>query len=250
MEGHAGRMAAKDQKRSRCTGEADLELLRRYQRGDEEALNELLKSHDHLIRFWVRKALAVVPTANREDVIQEAQIGFYQAAAEFNVSENADFHTQARNYIKRAVYKSSAVRPVTRTLYKNYTKVMQAQARLIKKLNREPTLEELGAEAELSVRQVDTALNVIAAFPFPLEEAEEYQASEDPYQTQFFNDAISRLSSGDADIIMRYHFYGQTDPEIAADLGLATGTVKMRRHRAESKLRDIISLEGDRKDGT
>jgi|ERR1044071_4458780 RNA polymerase sigma factor (sigma-70 family) len=243
-------MEAETQNNSRCTVAADLKLLRRYQRGDEEALNELLKSHDHLIRFWVRKALAVVPTANREDVIQEAHIGFYQAAAEFNVSDNADFHTQARNYIKRAVYKSSTVRRVNRTLYKNYTKVMQAQVRLIEKLNRAPTLEELGAEAKLSVRQVDTALNVIAAFPFPLEEAEGYQASEDPYQTQFFNEAISILNSYDADIIIRHRFYGQTDPEIAADLGLATGTVKMRRHRAESKLRDIISVEGDRKDGT
>jgi len=243
-------MEVENQKNSTCTVAADLELVRRYQSGDEEAINELLKSHDHLIRFWVRKALAVVPSANREDVIQEAQIGFYQAAAKFNVSEDADFHTQARNHIKRAVYKSSAVRRVSRTLYKNYTEVMKAQARLIKKLNREPTLEELAAEAKLSVRQVDTALNVIAAFPFPLEEAKGYQASEDPYQTQFFNEAISILNSDDADIIIRHRLYGQTDPEIAADLGLATGTVKMRRHRAESKLRDIISVEGDRKDGT
>jgi RNA polymerase sporulation-specific sigma factor len=243
-------MEAETQKNSRCTAEADLELLSRYQAGDEEALKELLKSHDHLTRFWVRKALAVVPTANREDVIQEARIGFYQAAAKFNVSENADFHTQARNSIKRAVYKSSAIRRVSRTLYKNYTEVMKAQARLIKKLNREPTLEELAAEAKLSVRQVDTALNVIAAFPFPLEEADAYLAIGDPYDTQLLKNAIGKLSADDAEVIRRHHFYGQTDPEIAANLGLATGTVKMRRHRAESKLRDIISGEGDRKDGT
>jgi RNA polymerase sigma factor (sigma-70 family) len=243
-------MEVENQKNSTCTVAADSELVRRYQGGDEEAIDELLKRHAHLIRFWVRKALAVVPSANREDVIQEARIGFYQAAENFKVSEDADFHTQARNYIKRAVYKSPAVRRISRTLYKNYTEVMKAQARLIKNLNREPAIEELAAEAKLSVRQVDTALNVIAAFPFPLEEAEEYQASEDPYQTQFLNEALSMLNSDDADIIIRHRFYGQTDAEIAADLGLATGTVKMRRHRAENKLRDIISAEGDRKDGT
>jgi hypothetical protein len=30
---------------SRCTVEADLELLNRYQDGDEDALDDLLKSH-------------------------------------------------------------------------------------------------------------------------------------------------------------------------------------------------------------
>jgi hypothetical protein len=53
-------MEVENQKNSTCTVAADLELVRRYQSGDEEAVNELLKSHDHLIRFWVRKALVVV----------------------------------------------------------------------------------------------------------------------------------------------------------------------------------------------
>jgi RNA polymerase sigma factor (sigma-70 family) len=240
-----------ENKNSRCTVEADLELLRRYQSGDEQALVDLLKGHYGLIRFWVRKVLAVVPSANREDVIQEARIGFFTAATDFNVSKGDDFHTQARNYIKRAVYKSREVRRrVKRTLWKNYDEVIKAQDRLIIKLNRAPTLEELAAEAKLSVRQVDTALNVIAAFPFPLEEADGYLAIEDPYQSQLIRDALNSLDSASAHVIIRYYFYGQTDPEIAEDLGLPAGTIKMRRHRAEKKLRDIISGKGDRKDGT
>lgn len=234
---------------SRCTAEADLELLRRYQGGDEDALDDLLQSHRGLIRFWVRKVLEVVPSANREDVLQEARIGFFTAARDFNFSENDDFHTQARNHIKRAVYKSREVRRrVKRTLWKNYDAVIQAQDRLLKKLNRAPAIEELAEEAKLSVRQVETALNVIAAFPFPLEEANEHFAIEDPYQSQLIRDVLNKLDWADAHVIIRYYFYGQTDPEIAEDLGLSPGSVKMRRHRAEKKLRDIIS-EGDRKHG-
>jgi RNA polymerase sporulation-specific sigma factor len=236
---------------SRCTVEADLELLSRYQDGDEDALDDLLKSHYRLIRFWVRKVLAVVISANREDVLQEARIGFFTAAREFKVPENGDFHTHARNRIKKAVYDSRAVRRrVKRTLWKNYDAVIQAQDRLLLKLNRAPALEELAEEAKLTVRQVDTALNVIAAFPFPLEEADEHFTIEDPYQTHLIRDSLNKLDWADAHIIIRRYFYGQTDPEIAENLGLSTGAVKMRRRRAEKKLRDIMSAEGDRKDGT
>ena len=240
-------MAAEDQKRSRCAGEADLELLRRYRNGDKEALAALFEGHYGLIYYWVKQVLVALPWANRDDIRQEALIGFWEAIETFDTSGDGDFHLEARNCVKRKIFESSEVRIVSRTLYEHYRKVIDAQNNLMKKLNRMATLEELAREAGLSVNQVNTALNVAAAFPFPLEEADGQLTSEEPYQSQLISDAMKRLDADELDIIIRYYFYGQTDSEIAKDLGMSAGAVKMARHRALEKLRDIISGEGGAK---
>src|SRR5215204_3699694 len=165
-------MAANDQKRSRCAGEADLELLKRYQSADEEAVSALLKGHYGLIYYWVSKVLLGIPWANRDDIMQEALIGFWDAAKTFDTSGDGDFHTEARNCVRRKIFASKEVRVVNRTLYEHYREVTAAQNNLQEKLNRMPTVEELAREAGLSENQVNTALNVIAAFTLPIEEAD------------------------------------------------------------------------------
>lgn len=246
-------MAAKDQKKSSCAGEADLELLRRYQNGDEQALVALFKGHYvFLIYPLIRKALVANLRAKRDDIRQEALFGFWEAAKTFDTSGSGDFHTEAWNCVRRKIYESKEVRIVGRTLYKHYRKVMDAQDNLMKKLNRMPTLKELAREAGLSVNQVNTALNVIAAFPLPLEEADGHLASEDPYQSHSISDAMIQLAAVDpvgVDILIRHYYYGQTDGEIAKDIGMSPEDVKTARHRALKKLRDIISGKGGRKDG-
>jgi RNA polymerase sporulation-specific sigma factor len=242
-------MAVKDQKRSSCADEADLELLRRYQNGDEEALVALFKSHYGLIYSWVNQVMRAIPRANRDDIRLEALVGFWEAARTFDTSGNVDFHMEARNCARRKIFESSEVRIVKRTLYEHYRKVMDAQNNLMKKLNRMPSLEELAQEAGLSVNQVNTALNVTAVFTAPLEEADEHLAREDPYQSQLISDALNQLDSDDPEIIIRFYFYGQTDSEVAKDMGKTRGAVKTARHRALEKLRDIIMSEGGLRDG-
>ena len=67
-------MEPKNQQKTGCTVESDLELVRRFQNDDQEALVALLDVHRRLIKFWIRKVLA---WADRDDVMQEAIIGFF-----------------------------------------------------------------------------------------------------------------------------------------------------------------------------
>jgi RNA polymerase sigma factor (sigma-70 family) len=239
-------MAAEGQKKTICTVETDLELVRRYQNGDEQALDELLEVHRRLIKFWVRTVWA---WAEREEVMQEANIGFSKAANEFDVSKHGDFHDHARACVMRGIYESRAIMPVRRTLYEHYRLVIKAQDTLLRKLDRIPTLEELSKETGLSVNQVETALNVIAAFWLPLEEEDELaikepSKSEDPYQSLLIEAALKQLTEDEAQIIILYYFYGQTDREIGRVLNKSEDAVKMARRRALEKLRAIISGEG------
>ena len=231
----------------RCTFEADLRLVKRHRDGDLQALDDLFQLHRRLILFWIRR---VWSWADREEVMQEVKIGLSKAAMEFDVSKNDDFHGQVRSCVMNAVFNSRAVMPVRPTLYKHYREVLKAQDKLMRELDRRPTLKELSEAAELSEKQVETALNVIAAFPFPLE-AEDGQLAieepyqiEDPYQSQLIKDALKQVSKYDVMLIIRFYYYGETDSEIGADLGKSDGAVKMARTRALEKLRDIISPEG------
>lgn len=239
-------MEAESQKKT-CTFEGDLELVRRHQNADPQALDDLFRVHRRLLMYWVRK---VWRRADREEVLQEVIIGLSRAAMEFDAAKTDNFHGQVRSCVMKTVYESKAVMPVKRTLYQNYRRVIAAQDALLEKLDRKPTIKELSEAAELSVKQVENALNVIAAFPFPLEDEdgqlaieEPYQV-EDPYQSQLIKDALKQLGSDDAHVIIRYYYYDETDPEIAAGLGKSKDAVKMMRTRALEKLRAIIEGEG------
>jgi RNA polymerase sporulation-specific sigma factor len=241
-------MTVENQKRSSCA-EADLELLRRYQNGDETALSALLEVHYGLLMHWVGLVRDIAPWANPDDLLQEARIGFYEAAEKFDFSRNSNFHTWARISSIGGMFDSREVRRVKRTLQENYGKVIDAQDELMKKLDRRPTLEELSKKAKLSVKQVETALNLIAVFTLPLDEAEGYLAIEDPYQSQLLGDALNQLTANQSDVIIRRYFYEQEFGEIAKALGKSVGAVKELHKRGIKKLRDIIFGEGDRKDG-
>src|SRR3954471_5652514 len=158
-------MKEDDEPKPESTVDTDLELVRRSQNGDQEAMALLMERHMGLITTWVSK----LRWANPDDIKQEANIGFYYAVREFDLSQDSDFLDKARTYIKRAIYESKAVMPVNRTAYRRYRKVLRIQDELLQRLGRMPTLEELSTEAELSVKQVENALDVIAALPLRVE---------------------------------------------------------------------------------
>ncbi len=254
-------MEAENQKKSRCTIESDLELLKRYQNGDQEALDDLVSSHLGLIYFWVGKVVRKIRWVSREDLRQEGCVGFIEAAKKFDISKNDDFHSKARELsreaVKASLFRSSEVGFIKRHLYRNCRKVVKAIDELSIELDRRPTHEELAERTKLTERQVNNAMDVIAALPFLLQseereervEVEDLHQFEDPYEAQQIKDALKQLGRHEALVIIRFHFYGQTDSEIAKDLRRSTAAIKMARRRAEQKLRAIIFAEEFEKDG-
>jgi len=264
-------MEPKNHKNPRCTIDEDLALLRRYQNGDQEALTELVDRHLGLIHYWVDKILPAVPWVDREDLMQQAQIGFIRAAKKFKRFDPSHnyLHAYADRWVRGAIYQSAEVRIVKRTLYDNYRNVIDKREELVRELERSPTLEELSVRTQLSKKQVDNALNVIAAFPLLLEERDEYQLVENRDESSFglpseeedgrdatdnqvespLQDAINQLSSYAAEVIIRYYYRAHTDRQIAQDLGKSTKAITMQRRRALQRLREILAYRNST-DGT
>src|ERR1051325_258362 len=99
-------MEAENRKKPRCTVKADLELLRRYWKNDQQALDKLMSGHIGLIYFWVGKVLRRVNWADPDDLRQEGCVGFIEAAQKYETSQHVNFHSFARVSVRAAVYRS------------------------------------------------------------------------------------------------------------------------------------------------
>ena len=224
--------------------------MRRYQDGDEQALNDLLQLHEELIMFWARKVGSV---ADRDDVMQEGRIGFMKAAQKFDLSKTVNFHAYTRRWVRTGIFESATIRRINRTLFSHHREVQLAQNNLMQELNRMPTLNELSEATQLSIKQVENALDVIAAFPVPLEAIDDRLAIEESsqieaaYQSELIIDAIDKLNPEQQEVIVRSYFYAQTPAEIASSLRKSEAAIKLARKRALTKLRNIISGEEVRK---
>jgi RNA polymerase sigma factor (sigma-70 family) len=243
-------MKADNQKSSNCTAESDLELLRRFKKGDERAFVALLDGHMGYLRHWVRLVLEKASWANPDDLLQEARIGLYEAAEKFDLSRKGNFHAWARKSCMGRMFDSREVQLVKETPYKKHRKVVKAHDRLMKELNRNPTLEELSDETNLSVKQVETALDLITPFKLSLDEAKGKLTFEDPYELQLISDAFNQISPDYAEVLILHHLLEQTYRQIAKAMGRSEDAIKKLHQRARKQLKDIIYGEGDRKDGT
>lgn len=77
--------------------------------------------------------------------------------------------------------------------------------------------------------------------PVPVAEPEDDGASAPPAPGAVdVRQALRLLSELDQRLMLRFYWAGQADHEIARDLGMPLGTVKIRLHRARMRLHDVL----------
>ena len=134
-------------------------LIKRAQAGEKESREVLIEQNLGLVHHIVKRFLNRGYEA--EDLFQIGVVGLIKAIDKFNTSFEVKFSTYAvpliAGEIKRFIRDDGMVK-VSRTLKENGIKIKYARERLNMQLNREPTLEEVAKEAELSVEEVVLAM--------------------------------------------------------------------------------------------
>lgn len=134
-------------------------LIKRAQAGEKEAREVLIEQNLGLVHHIVKRFLGRGYEA--EDLFQIGVIGLIKSIDKFNMSYEVKFSTYAvpliTGEIKRFIRDDGMVK-VSRTLKENGMRIKYARERLNNKLNREPTLEEIAAEAALSREEVVLAM--------------------------------------------------------------------------------------------
>lgn len=234
-----------------------MELLKRAKKGDPKAKDELVSLNLGLVWSIVKRF------NNRgyelEDLFQIGSIGLLKAIDKFDFTYNVKFSTYAvpmiMGEIRRFLRDDSPIK-VSRSLKELSVKVQKAREAMVKSLNREPTVNELAKQLNISTEdlmmvmessQAPISLNDVV---FEDEGAPLYyidQLTDDEInQNQWLDkmalkEALSKLKKEERQIIFLRYFKDKTQMEVATALGMTQVQVSRMEKKVLNKIKDLIS---------
>ena len=145
------------------TREEERELARRKDAGDDAARRRLIESNLRLVMSVARNyARADVPLL---DLIQEGNLGLMRAVEKFDYKLGYKLSTYATWWIRQSITRAlvDQGRTIRLPLHvaEDVRKLLRSRRQLAQKLNREPTLPELAADANHSEERVRELLALI-----------------------------------------------------------------------------------------
>ena len=238
-------------------GEMDT-LLRKSKAGDGSAREILIEGN-------LRLVLSVIQRfdkrgENPDDLFQVGCIGLIKAIANFDPDKNVRFSTYGvpmiAGEIRRYLRDNSAIR-VSRSLRDVAYRVLQCKEAKTNQLGREPTLEEIARELELTVEEVSQALDAVCA-PVSLFDPV-YADGGDPLTVMdqvrdtkntelswmdhiTLGNAFRSLQPREKQILSLRFYDGKTQMEVASTLGISQAQVSRLEKGAISAMRKSVSV--------
>ncbi len=139
------------------TSQQEVELAKRVERGDREAKRKLIESNFRLV-VSIAKKYAGRSGMSFNDLIQEGNIGLIRAVEKFDWRKGYKFSTYATWWIRQAI--SRAIADQARTIripvhmVETINRLGKVQRALLQRLGREPSIEEIAHEMELTPERV------------------------------------------------------------------------------------------------
>lgn len=233
-----------------------MELLKKAKQGDNKAKDDLVALNLGLVWSIVKRF------NNRgyelEDLFQIGSIGLLKAIEKFDFSYNVKFSTYAvpmiMGEIRRFLRDDRPVK-VSRSLKELSAKVQKARETLSKLLDREPTVNELAKEINISPEelvmvmessQIPISLNDVAFQDegAPLYYIDQLSTSE-MNQNQWLDrialkEALSKLNKEERQIIILRYFQDKTQMEVAAALGITQVQVSRMEKKILNKIKELL----------
>jgi len=143
-------------KNSLLTTEEEVELAKRVEEGDREAMHRLAEANLRLVvsiakRYVGRRMLFL-------DLIQEGNMGLMKAVDKFDYQKGYKFSTYAtwwiRQSITRAIADQAKTIRVPVHMVETINKLARVQRQLLQELGREPSDEELAKKMEMTPKKI------------------------------------------------------------------------------------------------
>lgn len=231
-----------------------LELIKLSQEGNKEARDRVVTENVGLVWSIVRRF------ANRghemEDLFQIGSIGLIKAVDKFDSSYEVKFSTYAvpmiTGEIKRFLRDDGMIK-VSRSLKETATKIRNVREKFMTKFGREPTLEEIKAELDITneefVMALDTGVEVESLYKTI------YQGDGNPIflidklvETRDDNsnlidkialkEVINSLGEKEQEIILLRYFKDKTQTDIAKEMGISQVQVSRMEKKILKTMRE------------
>jgi len=247
--------------------EEEVELARRIEDGDEEALHKLCRAN---LRFVVSVAKKYQGQGlSLADLINEGNYGLIKAAKRFDETRGFKFISYAVWWIRQAILQALAEQSRVVRLPLNrigtISKIRKASARLQQDLDRKPNIEELAEELEIDVQKVREAMQHTSrhlSMDAPFNEEDDNSLldvlpddeSDSPDEEMLeesvkidIERALSMLHDREAEITRLYFGIGREHPltleEIGKRFDLTRERVRQIKEKALRKLRQRHSRQ-------
>ncbi len=214
--------------------------LQQMHNGDPTAREKLINGNLKLVLSVIQRFSN--RGENMDDLFQVGCIGLMKAIDNFDVTVGVKFSTYAVPMIigelRRYLRDYNAVR-VSRSLKDTAYKAMHAKEDLTKKLNREPTIEEIANELDMKKAAVVMALEAIVD-PVSLYEPVYSDGGDTIYVMDQVGDksddndwlgeimlkeALNNLNEREKNILSLRFFQGKTQVEVAEEIGISQAQV-------------------------
>lgn len=160
------------------SAEEEVELAKRFEKGDKAAKDKLIQSNLRLVvsiaKKYIGRGLSLL------DLIQEGNQGLIRAVEKYDWRKGFKFSTYATWWIRQAI--TRAIADQARTIripvhmVETINKLYRISRRLMQELGREPTPEEIAEEAELDperVREIFKIAQEVTSLEAPVGEDQE-----------------------------------------------------------------------------
>lgn len=239
------------------TDEEKEALFARIDKGDMEAREQFIKGNLRLVLSVIQR-FSGNNNESADDLFQVGCIGLIKAIDNFDRSMEVKFSTYAVPMIigecKRYLRDNNAIR-VSRSLRDIAYKAIYAKDMLIKRLDREPTIEEISKEIEIPKEDIVNALDAIAT-PMSLYEpvyqegqdvlylmdqvSDKKNKEENWVENLSLREAMKRLDDREYNIIRLRFFEGKTQTEVADEISISQAQVSRLEKNALNTMRSYL----------
>src|ERR1700722_3861114 len=248
------------------TADEEIELAKAIERGDLAAKERMINSNLRLVVSQARRYQG--HGLPMEDLVQEGMLGMIRAVEKFDWRRGFKFSTYGTLWIRQALQRGLQNHGRTIRLpvhvAQRQTKVRKVESELSTKLGREPTDEEIAAEAKIPTEEVaelreltrgltsldqpvgedgETAFGDLLASERP-QPAEEVETAE---REELINGAVDELPEAERNVIrLRFGLAG-TEPlnlrQTGIELGIPLGKARELEQQGLSRLAKSTGLE-------